>query len=195
MIVKMMITFDYDPETNEYKPIKQEIVKDKAQSKATKEAKDVEESSEPQVTLDTTKYILNHAAAELLGVEWEDRIDIKYKPLSEKNSTLFPIIGKADAWGTKSGNKLTKSLTVSCRGNSNDLLAKYGDTFTLTPWKGHEGLFVLVGNADTNSVVDDNVEITEPTEEEEDLPLDTDLDVDVDTAEDTDIIEDDSFEL
>ena len=28
MIIKMTITFDYNPETNEYKPIKQEIVKE-----------------------------------------------------------------------------------------------------------------------------------------------------------------------
>ena len=28
MIIKMTITFDYNPETNEYKPIKQEVVKE-----------------------------------------------------------------------------------------------------------------------------------------------------------------------
>jgi hypothetical protein len=177
MIVKMMITFDYDPETNEYKPLKQEIVKDKVQ-KATK-AEEAEDSAEPQITLETNKYVLNKAAATLMGVEWENRLDIKYQPV-EKGGMMFPIIGTDTAWKTKSGNKLTKSLTVSCRGNANELLSKYGDTFTVTPWKGHEGLFVMIGNKDRSeeepTIKDDNISIREDENPVEDLPLDTELD-------------------
>lgn len=177
MIVKMMITFDYDPETNEYKPLKQEIVKDKVQ-KATK-AEEAEDSAEPQITLEANKYVLNKAAATLMGVEWENRLDIKYQPV-EKGGMMFPIIGTDTAWKTKSGNKLTKSLTVSCRGNANELLSKYGDTFTVTPWKGHEGLFVMIGNKDRSeeepTIKDDNISIKEDENPVEDLPLDTELD-------------------
>lgn len=177
MIVKMMITFDYDPETNEYKPLKQEIVKDKVQ-KATK-AEEAEDSAEPQITLEANKYVLNKAAATLMGVEWENRLDIKYQPV-EKGGMMFPIIGTDTAWKTKSGNKLTKSLTVSCRGNANELLSKYGDTFTITPWKGHEGLFVMIGNKDRSeeepTIKDDNISIREDENPVEDLPLDTELD-------------------
>lgn len=177
MIVKMMITFDYDPETNEYKPLKQEIVKDKVQ-KITK-AEEAEDSAEPQITLEANKYVLNKAAATLMGVEWENRLDIKYQPV-EKGGMMFPIIGTDAAWKTKSGNKLTKSLTVSCRGNANELLSKYGDTFTVTPWKGHEGLFVMIGNKDRSeeepTIKDDNISIKEDENPVEDLPLDTELD-------------------
>ncbi len=177
MIVKMMITFDYDPETNEYKPLKQEIVKDKVQ-KATK-AEEAEDSAEPQITLEANKYVLNKAAATLMGVEWENRLDIKYQPV-EKGGMMFPIIGTDTAWKTKSGNKLTKSLSVSCRGNANELLSKYGDTFTVTPWKGHEGLFVMIGNKDRSeeepTIKDDNISIREDENPVEDLPLDTELD-------------------
>ena len=177
MIVKMMITFDYDPETNEYKPLKQEIVKDKVQ-KATK-AEEAEDSAEPQITLEANKCVLNKAAATLMGVEWENRLDIKYQPV-EKGGMMFPIIGTDTAWKTKSGNKLTKSLTVSCRGNANELLSKYGDTFTVTPWKGHEGLFVMIGNKDRSeeepTIKDDNISIREDENPVEDLPLDTELD-------------------
>lgn len=177
MIVKMMITFDYDPETNEYKPLKQEIVKDKVQ-KVTK-AEEAEDSAEPQITLEANKYVLNKAAATLMGVEWENRLDIKYQPV-EKGGMMFPIIGTDTAWKTKSGNKLTKSLTVSCRGNANELLSKYGDTFTVTPWKGHEGLFVMIGNKDRSeeepTIKDDNISIKEDENPVEDLPLDTELD-------------------
>lgn len=179
MIVKMMITFDYNPETNEYTPLKQEIVKDKVQ-KQTKKAEEAEDSAEPQITLESNKYVLNKAAAELMGVKWEDRLDIKYQPI-EKGGLMFPIIGTDVAWKTKSGNKVTKSLTVSCRGNANDLLSKYGDTFTVTPWKGHEGLFVLIGNKDRSEepvTEDKNIKIKEDENPVEDLPLDTTLDND-----------------
>lgn len=191
MIVKMMITFDYDPETNEYKPLKQEIVKDKVQ-KVTK-AEEAEDSAEPQITLEANKYILNKAAATLMGVEWENRLDIKYQPI-EKGGMMFPIIGTDTAWKTKSGNKLTKSLTVSCRGNANELLAKYGDTFTVTPWKGHEGLFVMIGNKDRTeeepTIKDNNISIKEDENPVEDLPLDTEID-----DEEAYKIEDFSFEI
>lgn len=177
MIIKMLITFDFDPETNEYKPISQEIVKEKT-PKTISKSKEAEDSAEPQITLESNKYVLNKAAASLMGVQWEDRLDIKYQPV-EKGGLMFPIIGTDSAWKTKSGNKLTKSLTVSCRGNANDQLSKYGDTFTVTPWKNHEGLFVLIGNKDRAEeapVSDSNIDIVEDENPIEDLPLDTELD-------------------
>lgn len=165
MIVKMMIIFDYNPETNEYIPLKQEIVKDKKKDPALLMAEEAKDSAEPQITLTDNKYILNESAANLIGVKWEDRLDIKYQLIDK---IRFPIIGKDTAWGTKSGNKLTKSLTVSCRGNANSLLSEYGDTFSITPWQGHEGLFVLVGNKD-RATPDENVEVTEDENPENDL--------------------------
>lgn len=165
MIIKMMITFDYNPETNEYIPLKQEIVKDKKKDPALLMAEEAKDSAEPQITLTDNKYILNESAANLIGVKWEDRLDIKYQLIDK---IRFPIIGKDTAWGTKSGNKLTKSLTVSCRGNANSLLSEYGDTFSITPWQGHEGLFVLVGNKD-RITPDENVEVTEDENPENDL--------------------------
>ena len=181
MIIKMMITFDYNPDTQECVLLKQEPVKEKAQKvSTTSKAEEAEDSAEPQITLESNKYILNKAAAALLNVQCEDRLDIKYQPI-EKGGLMFPIIGTDVTWKTKSGNKLTKSLTVSCRGNANDILSKYGDTFTVTPWKGHEGLFVLIGNKDRVEEPiqkDENINIKEDENSEEDLPLDTKLDND-----------------
>lgn len=175
MIIKMLITFNFDPETNEYTAIKQEIVKDKAQ-KVTTKAEEAEESAEPQITLESNKYVLNKSAAALMGVQWEDRLDIKYQKVDK---LLYPVIGTDVTWKTKSGNKLTKGLTVSCRGNANELLSKYGDTFTVTPWKGHAGLFVLIGNKDrAEEPEDENIKIKEDENPKEDLPLDTNLDND-----------------
>lgn len=173
-----MITFDYNPDTKECVLLKQEQVKERAQ-KTNAKVEEIEDSAEPQITLESNKYILNKAAASLMGVEWENKLDIKYQPI-ERGGLMFPIIGTDTAWKTKSGNKLTKGLTVSCRGNANDLLSEYGDTFTVTPWKGHDGLFVLIGNKDRpeEKITDNNIRIKEDENPVEDLPLDTSLDND-----------------
>lgn len=65
MIVKMLLTLDFDPATGEYKSLKQEIVKEEVKTRTVKE--EVPETSEPQITLDPNKYILNKAAAQLMG--------------------------------------------------------------------------------------------------------------------------------
>lgn len=188
MLIKMLITFDFNPETNEYTPVKQEIIKDKIQ-KTTSKATEAEDSAEPQITLESNKYVVNNSAATLMGVAYEDRLDIKYQPVGEGN-LMYPIIGTDINWKTKSGNKLTKGLTVSCRGNANNTLSEYGDTFTVTPWKNHNGLFVLVGNKDRVEIEDKNIKITEDQNPKEDLPLDINLD-----EEETYKIDDLSFDL
>lgn len=175
MIVKLLCTFDYNPETNEYKPIGDpEVVK------SSKKQSVKEESSEPQLSLLDNKYSLNSAALDLLGVTAGDKIDIKYQIIGNIN---YPIIGSSTSWKSTSGNKLTKSNTVSYRGKANEMLSAFGDTFDFTPWTGHDGLFILIGNKEM--VVDPNIEpktdnstevdkpIEEPeTVEEDDMSLD-----------------------
>lgn len=168
MIIKMLLTLDFDPATGEYKSLKQEIIKDEVKTRVVKE--EVQETSEPQITLDPNKYILNKAAAQLMGVAWEDRISIKYQKI---DGITFPVIGTDEAFGTKGGNKLTKGLSVSCRGKANDMLRQYGDTFTVTKMKGQDDLFVLVGNAERPEV--DNIEVKEDENDNIDLPLDTEI--------------------
>lgn len=171
----MLLTFDYNPETNEYTPLKSEIIKDKP-SKPTTKADEAVESAEPQLTLEDNKYILNQSAANLIGAQWEDRLSIKYQKIE---GLTFPVLGTDVAFGTKGGNKLTKSLSVSCRGKANEMLAKYGDTFTVTKMKGYDDLFVLLGNADRSLEPEeqksDNIKIKEDNNPIEDLPLDVEL--------------------
>lgn len=172
MIVKMLITFDYNPDTNEYTPISKELVEEK--KKATPKPK-VEESADPQITLQANKYTINQAAAALMGVAWEDRLSIQYRKVE---GVLFPIIGKDTAFDTPgAGNKVTKSLTVCCKGNAREMLSKYGDTFTVTKLKDKDGLFVLLGNAERpEESQSDEVEIKEDEEPNIDLPLQADID-------------------
>ena len=160
MLIKMLCTFDFNPETNEYKPIgTPEIVKDKPKKKVTCD------SATAEVTLLDSKYMLTQAAVDLLDVTPGDRINICYNNLPDNPNVKVPIIGSSKSWGNDLGNKLTKSLTVSYRGVANSVLAEYGEVFTLEPYK--DGLFIMRG--DKPVVVDDNIEVTETPEVEEDL--------------------------
>lgn len=167
MIIKMQITFDYNPETNEYKPIKQEIIKETTTKKVVKK----EESSDPLITLSESKISINEAAKALIGIDTGDRVEIKYQVLDKIN---YPIIGKNTAWNSENGNKLTKSNTISCRGTANSLLCEFGTEFTLSAWDGHPGLFLMLGNKE-RSVVDENIEITEDSNEGSDFDIDKDF--------------------
>lgn len=161
MIIKLLCTFDFNPETNEYKPIGDpEVVK------STKKQSVTEESSEPQLILLDNKYSLNSAALELLGVTAGDKIDIRYQIIENIN---YPIIGSSTSWKSTSGNKLTKSSTVSYRGKANEMLSTFGDTFDLTSWTGHDGLFILIGNKE--QVIDPNIEVKTDNSVEVDKPI------------------------
>lgn len=128
-----------------------------------------EESSSPELVLEDNKYCLNTAAVELMGISPDDKLDIKY----EKNgNVMIPVIGSDSAFGTKGGNKVTKSNTVACRGSKNEELSKYGKIFKITPHATKEGLFVLTG--DTTPVEAPIGDIV-VEKSDEDLPLDVDI--------------------
>ena len=97
MRVKMLIEFDFNPETGEYTPINRTIVNDDIK-KAKSTIKD-DGSKEPIVTLEDNKLVLNSKAVELLGAEWEDRISIIYQ---KHGNNLVPVIGKDDVFNCKS---------------------------------------------------------------------------------------------
>lgn len=165
---KVLFTYEQDTETGDIKCINREVINDdikpvkKASTPKKKSSKN--ESSEPQIILEDNKYTLNSAAVELMGVEPDDRLDIKF----EKNGKLMiPIIGTNESFGTKAGNRLTKSFTVSCRGKANDELQNYGTVFTLSEHPTKEGLFVMQGDKAPEAVVDDKVEIKDDASEVE----------------------------
>jgi hypothetical protein len=68
------------------------------------------------------------------------------------------VIGTDAAFGTKGGNKLTKTNTVSFRGAANDKLAEYGTTFKIEPSED-EGIFYLIGDKINNPIPDDVIDI------------------------------------
>lgn len=146
-----------------------EVTEEKSKRKTSKSKK--EESFEPILTLEDNKYCLTQAAVDLMGVEPNCKLDIKYE---KRGKETVPIIGSDEVWGTKSGNKLTKSLTVACRGSKNEELSKFGKEFTLIPHDKKEGLFILQ-NESTKIEIDDEIEDLQDLEEAISLPVDVDL--------------------
>ena len=154
--MKLDILFHYDvnEQTGEITYIgKEEIIVDTntpTKKQATK-AVAVEENKEPLITLDSNKLILTTGAVELLNVCTDCRLDIKYK---KQGKTTIPVIGTDTAFGTKGGNKLTKTNTVSFRGSANEKLSEYGDVFRLEPTDDN-GIFYLIGNKVRNTISED----------------------------------------
>ena len=171
--MKLDILFHYDVNetTGEITFIgKEEITVDTAATTkrvATKATK-VVENTEPLITLDSNKLILTTGAVEMLNICADCRVDIKYK---KKDKTSVPVIGTDTAFGTKGGNKLTKTNTVSFRGAANEKLAEFGTIFKLEPSED-DGIFYMIGDKVDNSIPDDAIDI----ESELDLDSLDDLD-------------------
>lgn len=177
---RIRVTFEYDMEIN---PETGEIISStlidtikggtEPTKKVTRKPKKGERS-EPVLTLEENKYGLNTAAVELMDVEPECKLDIKYE---KRGKTTVPVIGTDEAFGTKGGNRLTKSFTVACRGSKNEELSKYGKEFLLVPHESKEGIFILRSEDGTIEKVLESAhdELELPEEEEIALPGDIDL--------------------
>lgn len=193
MRVKMLIEFDFDPETGDYTPISREIIEEGAA--APKKAKSVmkdDGSTEPIVILEENKLVLNSKAVEVLGAEWEDRISVIYQKHEDK---LVPVIGKDEVFGCKSGNKLTKSKTVSCRGKANTKLAEHGTEFKLIPL--NNDTFIMDGGVDIPYVEDSKKKRVDPKIKvvEDDIPEVLPMEATLDGDGSEEITEEFKFEL
>ena len=181
--MKLDILFHYEvnEQTGEITYIgKEEISVDTKTTKTTKTSTKastakVDANPDPIITLDSNKLVLTQGAVDLLQVCEDCRVDIKYK---KKDKKAVPIIGTDAAFGTKSGNKLTKSNTVSYRGAANEKLSAYGTTFKLEPTED-KGIYYLVG---------DKVQESNPVPKE---IIDIESELDLETLDDLNIDEDD----
>ncbi len=169
---KVLFTYEQDDETGEVKVINREVVNDdlpKAKKTSSPKKSKADENPEPELILEDNKYSLNTAAAELLGVEADDRIDIKFE---KRDKVRVPVIGCNTAFGTQGGNRLTKSNTVSYRGKNHDLLEEYGTVFSFKE-TDKEGIFELVGDKPLpEEKEDENVKIVDEEVEEIGRPED-----------------------
>lgn len=186
-LYKVTVTNEWlDEETGEIiketRELKDDSVKKPRSSSSSSKSK-VQENPEPILTLEDNKYVLTTGAVELLGVEAGDKIDIKFQKIGKQT---IPVIGSDDAFGTKGGNKLTKTNTVSCRGKANDELSAFGTEFTLEEHPNKKGLFILRGENTPNVTPE-----KENTPEPEDDDLGEDLIDDEEEEESVEISEED----
>ena len=132
----------------------------KSTSTRTKKPKD-DGSTVPQAILLEGKIQLNNRAIELTQFEPEMKIDIKFEKKGKKTT---PVMMKAD-----SGNRLTKTYTISCRGSKHDNLSEYGDVFDIIEYEDKPGYFKLLGNIQKeDDIIDIPEEIKDPEEFMED---------------------------
>ena len=142
-----------------------------AKKKATssKKVKIDDSDPNPKITLLDGKVQFNKAAVDLTGFEPDMKIDIKF---DKKGKKQIPIMMREE----NSGNRLTKSYTISCRGSRHDDLLKYGDVFELEPYPDKDGYFYLKGN---KAIEDDIIEVPQEISEPEDDFSDEDFDLDL----------------
>ena len=163
-ILSLTYEMSVDTETGEVletKLIDRSVNKPVKAMKATANEAVQDDEKEPKLYLEDNKCRLNSKAVSLMGISPGDKLDIKYD--DGKNGSV-PIIGTDEAFGTKGGNKLTKSNTIACRGSKNEELSKYGKEFVLAVHPSKAGLFVLTSEevAVDQLVGDDNVNIDTP---------------------------------
>lgn len=163
-ILSLTYEMSVDTETGEVletKLIDRSVNKPVKAMKATAHEAVQDDDKEPKLYLEDNKCRLNSKAVSLMGISPGDKLDIKYD--DGKNGSV-PIIGTDEAFGTKGGNKLTKSNTIACRGSKNEELSKYGKEFVLAVHPSKAGLFVLTSEeaAVDQLVGDDNVNIDTP---------------------------------
>ena len=155
--MKLDILFHYDVNetTGEITFLgKEEITVDTAKKQLPKVNK-VVENEEHLITLDSNKLVLTTGALQMMNICADCRVDIKYK---KRDRMSVPVIGTDEAFGTKGGNKLTKTNTISFRGVANEKLSEYGTTFKIEPSED-EGIFYLIGDKMNNLIPDDTIDI------------------------------------
>ena len=124
------ISFDFD-----------EVTQKITNLKVTSLSKVNLDEDEAMVQLMDNKLKLTPKAISMIGAQSGDRIQVNY--WTENNQNTFPLIGKSEVFtDPEEGSKLTKSDTVSFRGNKNTTLKIYGKLFKLEPFK--DGMFKLV---------------------------------------------------
>lgn len=122
----------------------------------------------PTLEVLDNKVKLSKAAVELLSANTKDKIAINYWTVD--NELTFPVIGKAEVFTDgDGGNALTKSNTISYRGQQRTILLEYGSFFKLETFK--DGMFKLVKiEQETSDLTNENNDLQD-LENLPDLPL------------------------
>lgn len=124
----LKISFDFDETTKKVSNVKVITV-----------SKEITES--PIIEVLDNKLKLSNAALTKMGVSADDRLSIEYWTVN--NEETFPLIGKSEMFtDSDNGNRLTKSKTISFKGQQRTVLLEYGNLFKIEDFK--ENIYKLV---------------------------------------------------
>lgn len=153
--------------------VKKSIDKIEGEPKKKRTSKVVVKSdniSDPLLTLEENKYQLSQKAVELMSIQPDDKLDIKYEKIGKQ---IVPVIATDENFNSHTGNRVTKSFTVSYRGSKREELSKYGSVFTIVKHPDKEGRFILQNE-------DNKIEEALKNEEQIEFPMDDDLQMIID---------------
>lgn len=119
----MKIVIDFDEATQQVVSV---MVGDSIQTPTVKTKKPKAADDKEMVTLESNKLILTAKLAEFLKAKEGDKLIVRYK---QDGEFIEPFLGPPKAFNEEEGNKLTKALTISFRGDQNQALARFGTTF------------------------------------------------------------------
>ena len=143
MIKQVSVTFEYDTEEDVVSNVHAFVDGVEKKKKTTKKAtttKDIVLEEEALVVREANKLVFNNKCVQEMELTPENRVIIKYEKIEK---TRFPIIGTDLSWDQEgSGNKVTKTNTVTYRGSANTILAEFGTTFKIEEHK--PGLWKLI---------------------------------------------------
>jgi hypothetical protein len=144
-MVKVQVTFNFDPTTETVTDVLCSVGETVSKTVTTKKAtiKKVGKELEGLIIVrEEGKLVLSPELIELLEpVEDEIRVSVRYEQV---NSVISPFFGTDAAFKGKNGNKVTKGGTVAYRGKANEVLAEFGEHFTLTEYK--PGIYQMIGD-------------------------------------------------
>ena len=132
-------------------------------------------TSDNYLEVQDNKLKLGKEAITLLEATSGDRIQVNYWTIN--NQETFPVIGKSATFTDPTGgNALSKSNTISFRGNQRTVLLEYGNMFKLESFK--DGMFKLVPITNEESLEKEQKELddlnmlgNEIIDEFDDLPF------------------------
>lgn len=147
---KLIIEF-LDPTTGELTTQEATLgdFKEKKASRAKKVKDDGED--EPMIHVLENKLQFNNKAIELTGFEADQKVLIDFEKQGRKITPICHLSEK--------GNRMTKTNTVSYRGQQRETLLQYGDNFVLEPYPDKDGYFKLMGDAPEKE--DDIIDVPE----------------------------------
>jgi len=135
----------------------------KTTSTRTRKPKDDGES-DPMIHVLDNKLQFNNKALELTGFVADDKVLVQFE---KKGRVVTPVICLNDK-----GNRMTKTGTVSFRGQQHDTIIEYGENFKVEPYPDKDGYFKLKGDIEKE---DDIVDIPEEISVEEEDNIEEDI--------------------